>query len=78
MPKRRTRKHKPSAISSEEFHLDIHDEEKVLLFTSGILFGVGLSVSVTNNTFWYGWLSALATGIVLLFIEARQLRKQRL
>ena len=70
MPKRnRTKK---SRLTRDHIFLDAHDEEKVLLFTAGILFGVGASVSVFMNTLWYGGLAAIALGSVLLLIEKRQ------
>lgn len=70
MPRRnRTKK---SRLTRDRIFLDAHDEEKVLLFTAGILFGVGASVSVFMNTLWYGGLAAIALGSVLLLIEKRQ------
>jgi len=59
-------------LTRDHIFLDAHDEEKVLLFTAGILFGVGASVSVFMNTLWYGGLAAIALGSVLLLIEKRQ------
>ena len=61
-----------SVLTKNDLYLDRHDEEKVLLFTSGILLGVGIAVSVLQNIFWYGWLSAVVIVLVLLFVESRQ------
>ena len=61
-----------SVLTKDQLYLDRHDEEKVLLFTSGILLGVGIAVSVLQNIFWYGWLSAVVIVLVLLFVESRQ------
>jgi hypothetical protein len=63
---------KKSILTKNEFYLNLHDEEKALLFTSGILLGVGISVSVFADAFWYGGLSAIAIAAVLLLIEKRQ------
>ncbi len=65
-------KAKKSSVSRHTIYLDKHDEEKVLLFTAGILFGVGASVSVFLDTLWYGGLTAIALGSILLLIEKRQ------
>ena len=48
-----------------------HDEDKLLLFTGGLLLGVGLSVSIFLQQWWYGGLVAVALGVVLLLIEQR-------
>ena len=66
------RKPAKSVLTKDQIHLDRHDEEKVLLFTSGILLGVGIAVSILQNIFWYGWLSAIVIVLVLLFVESRQ------
>lgn len=63
---------KKSVFTKNELYLNLHDEEKALLFTSGILLGVGLSVSVFVDALWYGGLSAIAIAAVLLLIEKRQ------
>ncbi len=61
-----------SVLTKDNVYLDRHDEEKVLLFTGGLLLGVGIAVSILQNIFWYGWLSAVVIVLVLLFIESRQ------
>ncbi len=66
------RKPARSVLTKDQIYLDRHDEEKVLLFTSGLLLGVGIAVSVLQNIFWYGWLSAVVIVLVLMFIESRQ------
>ncbi len=74
MAKRRpkAKRREKSILTNENFYLGIHDEEKVLLFTTGLLLGVGITVSVLQNIFWYGWLSAVVIVLVLMFIESRQ------
>ena len=72
MAKAKARKPTRSLLTHEEVYLDRHDEEKVLLFTSGLLLGVGIAVSIMQNIFWYGWLSAVVIVLVLMFIESRQ------
>ena len=69
---RRRRPHEKSVLTQEEVYLNRHDEEKVLLFTTGLLLGVGVTVSILQNVFWYGWLSAVVIVLVLLFVESRQ------
>lgn len=69
--KKRRHPHAPSVITREEVFLNSHDEEKVLLFAAGILFGVGVS-STLLGTFWYTGISILAFALVLIFIESRQ------
>jgi len=54
------------------FVLTTHDEEKLLLFASGLLLGVGLSLSLFFNYWWYGGMVAIALGVVLLMVEQRQ------
>jgi hypothetical protein len=66
------RKPAKSVLTKEQLYLDRHDEEKVLLFTTGLLLGVGIAVSILQNIFWYGWLSAVVIVLVLMFIESRQ------
>ena len=68
----RTVAHPPSRMTREEFYLNKHDEEKVLLFTTGMLLGVGIVLGVLQNVFWYGWLSAIAIVLILLYVELRQ------
>ena len=63
--------HAPSYIDKNELFLNKHDEEKVLLFASGILFGAGLFSSLLN-LFWFTGISFLVLAIILLFIEQRQ------
>lgn len=66
------RKVKKSRLTNEELHLDRHDEDKVLLFTAGILFGVGAAVTIMKNPFWYTGLVAIVLAAILVFVEKRQ------
>lgn len=68
----RKRRHGKSVFTHKEFYLNKHDEEKLLLFVSGILFGVGLSVAIVSNIFWFSSLALAAIGVVLFLIEYRQ------
>ncbi|MBI2972038.1 MAG: hypothetical protein HYY37_06465 [Candidatus Aenigmarchaeota archaeon] len=72
MASRRSRKRSASRLTHKEIYLDRHDEEKVLLFTAGLLFGVGVAASLFSNALWYGGLVAIALAAVLLLIEKRQ------
>ena len=64
---RRSRKAARTKKKSD-FVLTSHDEEKLLLFASGLLLGVGLSLSLFFNYWWYGGMVAIALGVVLLLI----------
>ena len=59
---------KASALSKEEFYLNKHDEEKVLLFLTGLVFGMGLVATILNE-FLYAGLAMVVVGLVLLLIE---------
>lgn len=69
---RRQRQRGKSVLTKNEFHLNKHDEEKVLLFVSGILFGVGISVAIVTSLFWFSSLAIAVIGLVLFLIEYRQ------
>ena len=69
---RSRKKHEKSVLTKNEFHLNKHDEEKVLLFVAGMLFGVGISVAISTKVFWFSSLALAAIGIVLFLIEYRQ------
>ena len=73
MAKKSTKKagrqrHRPSQLTREEFYLNKHDEEKVLLFVTGIVFGMGIVATVLDR-FLFGGLAMLVVGLVLLLIE---------
>lgn len=71
MPRRKSRKPKNSVMTKTHFYLNKEDEDKILLFTSGILFGVGAAVSIVQKSLWYGGLVAIALAMILLLIETR-------
>ncbi|MBI2076741.1 MAG: hypothetical protein HYT72_05845 [Candidatus Aenigmarchaeota archaeon] len=64
-------KHRPSVLTKDEFHLNPHDEEKLLLFVAGMLFGVGVSVSIVTTFFWFSGLATALIGAALFLIEYR-------
>ncbi|MBI4896154.1 MAG: hypothetical protein HY832_01255 [Candidatus Aenigmarchaeota archaeon] len=69
--KKRHRGPSYSYVTREQIFLDEHDEEKVLLFATGIMFGLGIAttfVSLGFATFIF-----LVVGLILLFIEQRQM-----
>lgn len=71
-PRRRKAKRQTrSFLTREQFYLAQHDEEKVLLFTTGIVLGVGIAASLLNK-FLYGGLVALVVALILIFIESNQ------
>jgi hypothetical protein len=63
---------KRSILTEKDFYLSRHDEEKVLLFVAGILFGVGVSVAISTGQYWFSSLTLAAIGAILFFIEYRQ------
>ena len=65
------KKIKKSRLTKTHFYLNKEDEDKVLLFTAGILFGVGIAVSIIHQSLWYGGLMAIALAMILLLIETR-------
>ena len=69
---RRASKARKSVLTSNELHLNRHDEDKVLLFVAGILFGTGVSVSILMNTIWYTGIVLLVLALIFLLIEKRQ------
>jgi len=65
---RRKDEMRQSAMSREEFFLNKHDEEKVLLFLTGLVFGMGLVATILNE-FVYAGLAMVVVGLVLLLVE---------
>lgn len=61
-----------SMITTNELYLNRHDEDKVLLFVAGIMFGTGVSVSILMNTLWYTGIVLLVLALIFLLIEKRQ------
>jgi hypothetical protein len=57
-----------SVLNREEFYLNKHDEEKVLLFLTGLVFGMGLVATILDE-FLYAGLAMIVVGLVLLLIE---------
>ena len=55
-------------LTREEFFLNKHDEEKVLLFVTGLVFGMGLVATIMDK-FLFGGLAMLVVGLVLLLLE---------
>ncbi len=60
-----------SVLTKGQLYLNHHDEEKVLLFTTGIVFGVGLAAALLDK-FFFGGLVALVVALVLVFVENNQ------
>ncbi len=75
MPRKRRHqhtRHEKSVFTKDDFHLNKHDEEKVLLFAAGILFGVGVSAAIVTSVFWFTSVALAVLGAVLFMIEYRQ------
>ena len=64
----RAKHREKSVLTKEEFYLNKHDEEKVLLFVTGLVFGMGVVASILDK-FLYGGLAMLVVGLVLLLME---------
>lgn len=62
-----TRRQK-STMTREEFYLNKHDEEKLLLFVTGLAFGMGVVATILDK-FIFGGLAMLVVGLVLLLME---------
>ena len=77
MPKRKRRKatkkqkHPFDRFVQYDITLDKHGEEKVLLFATGMLFGIGISLYFMH-VLWFTGLALLIFALVLLYIESRQ------
>ena len=69
--KRPKRKVSKSKLTKNQFFLDPHDEEKVLLFTTGVAFGVALAAAAIN-AFWYTGFVIIVMLLVFWYIEQRQ------
>ncbi|MAH42310.1 hypothetical protein CL614_01115 [archaeon] len=57
-------------------NLSPHDEDKVLLLTTGLVFGMALACFIFQ-IYTYVGLAALSIGLVLLLIENREKRIKR-
>ena len=71
--KKRTRSH----LSKEEFYLDHHDEEKVLMFATGLVLGVGIASTILG-LFFLGGLALVAIALSLLYIECRERMREKM
>ena len=60
-----------SVLTKDELHLNKHDEEKVMLFAAGLLFGIGISAGILGSIIYSGFV-AIVLALVLLIVEARQ------
>ena len=60
-----------SVLTKDELHLNKHDEEKVVLFAAGLLFGIGIAAGILGSIIYAG-LVAIVLALILLLIEARQ------
>lgn len=64
------RKRDRSHLSKEEFYLDAHDEEKVLMFATGLVLGIGLASTILG-IFIYGGLALVTIALALIYVEQR-------
>ena len=70
------RRHTKSKFSKEEFYLDAHDDEKVLLFATGLLLGIGIAATILG-VFMYGGLSLVVIAMTLIYIEQRARAREK-
>lgn len=73
--RRKTTRKNNKGLITRDLYLNTHDEEKVLLFTAGIVFGVGVSTYLMQGETVFTGLTLIIIGLVLAFIEARQQTK---
>jgi hypothetical protein len=59
-------------ITFRQVQLDRHDEDKVLLFAAGIVFGIGASSYLIRGETVFTGLTLIVLGLILAFIEARE------
>jgi len=60
-----------SKLNAQELFLDRHDEDKALLFATGIMLGIGIAATIMGS-FVYGGVVAIIIALTLLFLERRQ------
>ena len=70
--RRKTTRKNNKGLITRDLYLNTHDEEKVLLFTAGIVFGVGVSTYLMQGETVFTGLTLIIIVLVLAFIEARQ------
>ncbi len=76
MAKLTHRKRDRSYMSKNEFFLDTHDEEKVLMFATGLVLGIGIAATILG-IFLYGGLVLVVIALTLIYIEQRQHQRER-
>jgi len=69
--KRPARRPNASRLTREQIFLNRHDEDKAMLFATGIMLGIGIATTILGN-FIYGGFVAIIIALVLLFLERRQ------
>jgi hypothetical protein len=69
--KRKAAGRNKSVLTKNQLYLGMHDEDKALLFATGIMLGIGIAATILGN-FVYGGLVAIVIALVLLFLERRQ------
>ena len=68
---RRAPRRDTSKLTRQELWLNRHDEDKALLFATGIMLGIGIASTIMGS-FIYGGVVAIVIALVLLFLERRQ------
>ena len=63
-----------SVLTKDELYLNKHDEEKIILFAAGVMFGIGLAAAILGALVYSGFV-AIVLALVLLLVEARQEEK---
>jgi uncharacterized oligopeptide transporter (OPT) family protein len=70
------KKRSKSHFSEDEFYLEGHDEEKVLMFATGLVLGVGIASTILG-IFIYGGIALVAIALSLIYMEHRQHVRER-
>jgi hypothetical protein len=70
------KKRTASKFSKTEFYLEGHDEEKVLMFATGLVLGVGIAATILG-IFIYGGIALVVIALALIYMEYRQKTRDR-
>lgn len=70
-PRRTAKRSNTSRLTRQELFLNRHDEDKALLFATGIMLGIGIAATIMGS-FVYGGVVAIVIALILLFLERRQ------
>lgn len=70
-PSKRSSARQRSYMNNKELYLHPHDEDKLLLFATGIIFGIGIAASLIGALMYSG-VVFIIIALVLIYLEYRQ------